>query len=63
MSPSEYGKLHGLTVAYVWRLIRAGRLPCERVNGKLRYRITGDVQRLKPGRKANAAPDSQDQIP
>lgn len=51
MSPREYSLKHSLSMNYVWRLIRAGRLPCERVDGKLRYRITGELERRKPGPK------------
>ena len=51
MSPSAYAKLHNLSMNYVYRLIRAGRLPCERIEGKLRYRITGELERRKPGPK------------
>ena len=51
MTPSAYAAKHSLSLNYVWRLIRAGRLPCERVGGKLRYRITGELERRKPGPK------------
>lgn len=59
MSPADYALAHGLTVAYVWRLIRAGRLPCERINDKRRYVIPENAtyQRMKGGkRKVQSSP-------
>jgi len=51
MTPAQYAKQHNLGLNYVYRLIRAGRLAAVQVDGKLRYRITGTHERLKPGRK------------
>ena len=51
MTPAMYALKHSLSLNYVYRLIRAGRLPCERIEGKLRYRITGELERRKPGPK------------
>ena len=55
MTPSAYAAKHNLSMNYVWRLIRAGRLPCERIEGKLRYRITGELERRKPGPKPQSS--------
>lgn len=52
MSPAQYAKAHGLSLNYVYRLIRKGRIASERVNGKLRYVIPAVAHvRLKPGPK------------
>lgn len=47
LSPSDYAAKHGITLAYVWRLIRKGRLPVERVGGKQRYKVIGECVRRK----------------
>lgn len=51
MSPSDYAAKHGITLAYVWRLIRKGRIQAEKVDGKLRSRISGEHEKMKCGPK------------
>ena len=56
MSPSAYAKLHNLSTNYVWRLIRAGRLPCEQIGkpgGAPRYVLPDDAahERRKGGKR------------
>ena len=53
MSPTMYAAQHGLSLNYVYRLIRAGRIQAIKRNDKLRYDITDaqPIERRKPGPK------------
>ena len=56
MTPAIYAKAHNLTLNYVYRLIRAGRIQVTKRGDKLRYEITDaqPIERRKPGPKAKA---------
>jgi len=49
-TPTEYARNHGLTLDWVYRLIRTGRLPHVRKFG--RFFITGEPAKAKVSRKA-----------
>lgn len=54
MTAAQYALAHNLTLNYVYRLIRAGRIQAIKRNDKLRYDITDaqPIERRKPGPKA-----------
>ena len=61
MTPQQYAAKHGLSMNYVWRLIRAGRLPCEQIGkpgGAPRYVLPDDAahERRKGGKRKLVAP-------
>lgn len=63
MTASQYAAHHNLTLNYVYRLIRAGRIQVTKRNDKLRYDITDaqPIERRKPGPKGKeAAPQSSE---